>query len=68
VMAAHMADYERSWLDMSIPALHGLTPREAADDPTRREDLLSLLASFGPDPDSPTQMSANRLRTALGLS
>ena len=65
-LAAHMADYERRWLDMSIPALRGLTPREAADDPTRREDLVSLLASF-PDTGSPAQMSAARLRKALGL-
>ncbi len=34
------------WLDDSIPALGGLTPREAAADPTRREQLERLLAEF----------------------
>ncbi len=62
----HMRQYEEQWLDMAIPALHGLTPREAAEDPTRREDLVRLLASFGDD-DSPMTMSARRLRTARGL-
>ncbi len=34
------------WLDDSIPALGGLTPRQAAADPTRREQLERLLAEF----------------------
>lgn len=34
------------WLDDNIPALGGLTPREAAADPTRREQLERLLAEF----------------------
>lgn len=34
------------WLDEHIPALDGLTPREAAADPTRREQLERLLAEF----------------------
>lgn len=34
------------WLDESIPALEGLTPREAAADPTHREQLERLLAEF----------------------
>jgi hypothetical protein len=59
---------EHAWLDEEIPALEGLTPRQAADDPSRREDLLRLLRDFergvpkgvgGFDPD--------RLRAALGL-
>lgn len=37
---------EIAWLDESIPALKGLTPRQAAADPTRREDLLLLLREF----------------------
>jgi hypothetical protein len=40
---AYMRERERAWLDEQIPALGGLTPREAADDPTRREDLRALL-------------------------
>lgn len=36
------------WLDEHIPALDGLTPREAAADPTRREQLERLIAEFEP--------------------
>jgi tetratricopeptide (TPR) repeat protein len=66
-LTAHMRSYEERWLDMAIPALHGLTPREAAIDPTRREDLAALLASFDTESDSPMEMSSPRLRAALGL-
>lgn len=58
--------YEQAWLDDSIPALSGLTPRQAAEDPTRRPDLIRLLASF-PENDGPGAMSPARLRAALGL-
>jgi hypothetical protein len=61
-----MRGYEEQWLDLPIPALAGRTPREAADDPTRRDDLVRLLASL-PKTDDPTAMSAAPLRTALGL-
>ena len=37
---------ERRWLDESVPALAGLTPRQAAADPTRRDELRRLIASF----------------------
>ena len=62
----HIRDYETRWLDLTIPALDGLTPREAASDPTRRDDLIRLLATFPPATD-PTQMDHERLRTMLGL-
>ena len=39
-------DYETNWLDESIPALDGHTPRQAAADPTRRADLIRLLDCF----------------------
>jgi hypothetical protein len=39
----HIAETEQRWVDESIPALGGLTPRQALDDPTRREDLMALL-------------------------
>lgn len=64
VMDEFIRDYEARWLDESIPALKGLTPRQAADDPTRRGDLIKLLDSF---PASARGMSAERLRAALGL-
>ena len=59
--------YEASWLDESIPALAGFTPRQAADDPTRRPDLIRLLDSFSPQQGAGS-MSPARLRDALGLS
>ena len=65
-------DYERRWLDMSIPALANLTPRQAADDPTRREDLLALLAEFDraePPGKAPSpSMNTVRLRQSLGIT
>lgn len=59
-------DYETKWLDQPIPALAGRTPRQAADDPTRRSDLIKLLDSF-PAAARAGAMDANRLRAALGL-
>lgn len=57
-------EHEQRWIDESIPALDGLTPREARDHPTGRAALEELLASFpvtagGFDPD--------RLRELLDL-
>jgi tetratricopeptide (TPR) repeat protein len=59
--------YEAAWLDESVPALGGLTPRQCAEDPTRRADLIRLLDSFPPETGEPGRMSATRIRTALGL-
>jgi hypothetical protein len=66
VMEQFILDYEQKWLDDSIPALAGRTPRQAADDPTRRDDLIRLLDSF-PDDDNPATMSPTRIRAALDL-
>lgn len=66
-LAQFTADYEQRWLDMELPALAGLTPRQAADDPTRREDVIRLLNSFDDLPSDPGSMDASRLRTALNL-
>jgi hypothetical protein len=52
---------------MELPALAGLTPRLAADDPTRREELVRLLDSFDSMPAGPGAMSTARLRAALRL-
>jgi hypothetical protein len=61
---------EAAWVEESIPALGGLTPRQALDDPTRREDLLALLREL--DRSSPIggggqSFDAGRLRSLLGL-
>lgn len=60
--------YEQAWLDETIPALAGRTPRQCADDPTRRPDLIALLDSFPENHGRPGMMSPTRLRSALGLS
>lgn len=65
-LAAMIAEHERRWLDESIPALGGATPRQAAADPTRRPDLIRLLDSF-PATGSPTMMDGARLKAALDL-
>lgn len=57
--------HETAWLDEPIPALAGATPRQAADDPTRRPDLIRLIDSFGPG--GPGAMDPGRLRTELDL-
>jgi hypothetical protein len=65
--------YEEQWVDESIPALGGATPRQALDDLTRRDDLFRLLdrmEEMGAR-QSPEQralgMRTSRLRELLGL-
>ncbi|HET7719071.1 MAG TPA: SEC-C metal-binding domain-containing protein, partial [Acidimicrobiales bacterium] len=61
---------EQRWLDESVPALAGLTPRQAAADPTRRDELRRLIASFpGADglPEGAVTMRPGRLRELLEL-
>lgn len=60
-------DYETKWLDQPLPALDGHTPRQAADDPTRRGDLIKLLDSFPSGAAARGGMDVDRLRAALGL-
>jgi hypothetical protein len=60
-------DYEAKWLDEPIPALDGHTPRQAADDPTRRADLIKLLDTFPAVEPGGVGMDPERLRDALGL-
>ena len=62
---------ETAWLDDHIPALGGITPREAADDPTRRPDLIALLNefdSYGGGPPGTLTFDVSRLRQQLGIS
>jgi hypothetical protein len=58
---------EQSWLDESIPALDGVTPRQAAADPTRRPDLIRLLDTWPDVDEAAIAMSPRRLREALQL-
>ena len=58
------------WLDQEIPALGGLTPREAAKSPRSMKDLELLLRDFenheGRLPED-ERFDIDRLRTALGV-
>ena len=66
---AELQDFlEQRWLDESVPALAGLTPRQAAADPTRRDELRRLIASFPADdavPEGAATMRPARLRELL---
>ena len=61
---------ERRWCEESVPALGGVTPRQAAEDPTRRGELTRLIASFEdmPVPPGAIGMRPERLRRLLGLT
>ncbi|HEX3567927.1 MAG TPA: SEC-C metal-binding domain-containing protein [Acidimicrobiales bacterium] len=70
VLERFMRRKELEWVDESIPALGGLTPRQALDDPTRREDLLALLGELDRSPDmgdGGQGFDADRIRSLLGL-
>lgn len=63
--------HEDTWLDDSIPALGGHTPREAAQDPVLRPDLVALLDDFewtGRRENNPLAMDVDRLRRELGIA
>ncbi len=64
VRAEVVAELERRWFSEPVPALHGRTPREAAQDPIGRHELERLLATFD---DLPGLMDPQRLRRALDL-
>ncbi|TVR38062.1 MAG: hypothetical protein EA388_00520 [Nitriliruptor sp.] len=63
---SHLRSYERSWVDESIPMFGGLTPRQALEDPTRREQLLAFLDEMERE-EVPGSMSARRIRQLLGI-
>ena len=75
IISAHLEQMEDRWTNESIPALGGLTPKQALNDPTRREDLIRLLNEFERNeiqttetrnPHS-TEFRAARIRKKLGL-
>ena len=71
-MAELQARMEERWCNEAVPALGGLTPRQAAGDPTRREALERLLVEFDQhEDDLPAgvfSFRTARLRRLLGLS
>ncbi len=59
---------EDRWLAEHVPAFDGLTPPQAVDDPTRRDDVIKLIDSFERRPVVGfAPYDFNRLRTKLGL-
>jgi hypothetical protein len=62
---------EKRWCAEPVTALGDLTPEQAAADPTRREQVIRLIDSYGPDggvtDDGVVTMRPNRLRELLGL-
>jgi tetratricopeptide (TPR) repeat protein len=68
-LAALIREQEVRWVDEPIPALAGLTPRQAANDPTRREDLIALLHEFDRRrvPAGAVTFDTDRLRALLQL-
>ena len=64
---SHLRSYERSWVDESVPMFGGLTPRQALEDPTRREQLLAILDEMERE-QVPGSMNARRIRQLLGIS
>jgi len=66
---AFIRQEEERWVDEPVPALEGLTPRQAAADPTRRKELLALLHEFDrlPAPPGAATFDVARLRALLGL-
>lgn len=47
-MLTFVEEQEQRWCEEPVPALGGVTPLEAAADPTRRAELQRLIASFPP--------------------
>jgi len=66
-----MAEHWKAWFDQSIPALEGLTPRQAAKTEEGRELLEALLADYDlkgrRGPGRPTGPDIPALRRELGL-
>ncbi|HEX7590553.1 MAG TPA: SEC-C metal-binding domain-containing protein [Candidatus Limnocylindrales bacterium] len=73
-MAEAMRGFEKQWLDEPIPALGGLTPRQAAADKAARRELDALLKDLewndrkaGPRHANQGTVDPARLRAMLGL-
>ncbi len=58
---------DQRWIDNPVPALGNLTPRAAAIDPTRRDDLRKLLESFAAMPLTEGTLGLNPQRIAKEL-
>ncbi|TAL21531.1 MAG: hypothetical protein EPN99_07460 [Frankiales bacterium] len=68
-MLAFIEQHEQQWCEEPVPALGGVTPLEAAGDPTRRAEVERLIDSFPPADFSTGVFSLRpeKLRERLGL-
>lgn len=66
-VASFTEQHWEHWLDMRVPALGHLTPREAAETPASRERLRALLDQFEWQAEDGHPIPIARLRRALGL-
>jgi len=70
-MKDRMEKHWESWPDTAVPALRGLTPRQAAKDKVGRELLESLLLEFevrmAKQKDESNRVDVAKLRRELGL-
>ena len=69
-MDEFMRRAERNWIDEAVPALGGLTPRQAAADRRVRPELEALLDDFAwqdRQAHAPGLMDPARIRALLGL-
>lgn len=62
---------EVEWCDQPVPALGGITPRQALADPSRRDDVIALVRSFR-TPVTPTLagrgFDGDRIAALLGIA
>jgi hypothetical protein len=63
----YRARMEERWCDEEVPALGGRTPRAAVGDPTRRDEVRRLIASFPEPPPGSFGMRPGRLLELLDL-
>ncbi|HKZ91718.1 MAG TPA: SEC-C domain-containing protein, partial [Candidatus Limnocylindrales bacterium] len=71
VLDQMMRQHEARWVDEAIPALGGMTPRQAQHDAVMRRELESLLADMEwqlGQARSGATMDPRRIRTLLGMS
>jgi hypothetical protein len=66
-LAEHARQLEQEWVNGSVPALGGLTPREALSSPRWRVELAELLRDFDMMARDDTGMNPENLREMLGI-
>jgi hypothetical protein len=67
VLDEFVQERERRWIDEPVPALGGMTPREASHDPIGFHALERLLRDFEDRPLGPGGFNVDRIRSLLDL-